>query len=46
MKFDKKRPPILKIDEKNIKYCSEAKYLGLMIDDRLNYVAHAKSVKN
>jgi len=45
-KFNRERPPIFKIDGANIKYGSEIRYLGLILDERLNLVQHAKYLRN
>jgi len=45
-KLDKNRLPILKIDTKNITYSSETRYLGLIIDDKMNFIPHARFLKN
>lgn len=45
-KMDKSRQPILKLNETNIKFKTETKYLGLVIDDRLNFISHTKYLRN
>jgi len=45
-KLDKERLPILKIDNKNITYKNETRYLGLIIDDKLNLIPHVKYLRN
>jgi len=45
-KLDKNRLPILKIDTKNITYSSETRYLGLIIDDKMNFIPHAGFLRN
>lgn len=45
-KLHRNRLPILKIDNKNVVYKSECKYLGLIIDDKLNFVMHAKFLRS
>lgn len=45
-KLDKNRLPILKIDNKNIIFSKETRYLGLIIDDKLNFIPHVKHLRN
>jgi len=45
-KLDKNRPPILKINNRNIIYTNETRYLGLIIDDKLNFIPHVKHLRN
>lgn len=45
-KFDKGRPPTLRVEENKISFVSEIRYLGLIIDDKLNFVQHTKHLRN
>ena len=40
------RMPIIKINEQNVKYVEQCKYLGVMVDRRLTFVAHAKYLRS
>lgn len=42
--FNKKRLPIIKINDKNIRYVDKFKYLGVIVDKKLNFIAHTKSI--
>lgn len=44
-KFDNARMPILKVYDKNIKYERENKYLGITIDEKLNFITHTKRLR-
>lgn len=44
-KLDRERMPRYKIEDKIVKYCTETKYLGLLIDEKLNFVSHAKYLR-
>lgn len=39
-----KRPPIIKINGKNIKFQIEVDYLGVKLDEKLNFIPHIKHV--
>lgn len=43
--LNKERMPRVKIEDKNISFSSEVKYLGIVIDEKLNFVSHAKHLK-
>jgi len=43
--FDKERPPIIKLGHNNIKFYTEYKYLGILIDNKLNFIAHTKYIR-
>lgn len=45
-KFDRERMPIIKHQGKNIKFVREVKYLGVVVDDRLSFVSHAKYLRD
>jgi len=45
-KLDKNRLPTLKIDSKNVIYSRETRYLGLIIDDKMSFIPHAKYFRN
>lgn len=45
-KLDRNRLPILKIGDINVKYKSETKYLGLIMDDKMNFIEHTKYLRN
>lgn len=45
-KFHKKRLPNLKYDNNKIKYYETLKYLGIVIDKNLNFIKHAKHIKD
>ncbi|KAK2574822.1 hypothetical protein KPH14_012975, partial [Odynerus spinipes] len=40
------RYPTIKMNGKSIKYADEIKYLGIMIDNKLNFISHVKYVRN
>jgi len=40
------RGPLIKIDEKSIKRQKEFKYLGVILDEKLNFRTHVTAVKN
>lgn len=44
-KLDKERMPRLKIGQQNIRFVSEVRYLGVLIDSKLNFVAHVKYLR-
>lgn len=44
-KLDKNRLPILKISGESVRYKTEIRYLGLMIDDKMNFITHAKYLR-
>lgn len=41
-KEKKKRLPIIKINSKNIKYMDKFRYLRITVDEKLNFIAHAR----
>lgn len=45
-KLDKERMPRLKIEQQNIKYASEVRYLGVLIDGKLSFVTHARYLRD
>lgn len=45
-KMNKDRNPIIKIDSGSIKFDSQVKYLGIMLDNRCNFISHAKYVRD
>lgn len=45
-RLDSSRLPILKIDTSNIKFTTETKYLGIVIDSKMNFIMHAKYLRN
>jgi len=45
-KIDKNRLPILRIDSKNVTFSKETRYLGLIIDDKMSFIPHAKYLRN
>ena len=46
LKGNLKRNPILKYNNKTIKRCREIKYLGVILDEKLNFIKHADYVRN
>lgn len=45
-RLDKNRLPIIKMDKVNIKFKTEMKYLGLILDDKMNFIEHTKYLRN
>lgn len=45
-KLDKNRYPIIKIYGTKVKFANQTKYLGVILDNKLNFVSHAKYVRN
>lgn len=45
-RLDRNRSPVVKIYEKKVKFMDETKYLGVILDDRLNFVSYAKYIRN
>jgi len=45
-KFSKNRNPTIKIDGVNVKFTSQVKYLGVILDEKMSFVEHAKHVRN
>lgn len=45
-KLDSNRLPIIKINQVSIKYKRETRYLGLILDDKMNFIAHTKYLRN
>ena len=39
------RLPTIKINGKNVKYVQQVKYLGIIIDEKLNFVAHVRYLR-
>lgn len=44
--LDKNKMPSIKFNKKNIKFYTEVKYLGIIIDKNRNFVQHAKYIKD
>lgn len=44
--LDKERMPRLKLEGKNIKYSTEVRYLGIIINNKLNFIAHVKYLRD
>ena len=40
------RLPTIKINGKNVKYLQQVKYLGIIVDEKLNFVAHARYLRS
>lgn len=45
-KLDKARPPVIKINNSRVSFCNQTKYLGVIIDDKLNFINHAKYIRS
>lgn len=45
-KLSRDRLPILKINNDKIKFSNKVKYLGIILDDKLNFVDHAKYLRS
>lgn len=45
-KLDRGRLPIVKINNSKIKYTKEIKYLGVILDEKLNFILHAKYTRS
>lgn len=45
-KFDRERMPVIKINNRKIKYVMKVKYLGLIIDEKLKFIEHAKYIRS
>lgn len=43
--LDRERMPRIVLEEKIVKYVKNCKYLGLMLDDKLSFVLHAKYMR-
>ena len=43
--FHTERLPNIKIGEQKIKYVNEYKYLGVLLDSKLNFIPHVKKIK-
>lgn len=43
--MDERHLPTIKIDGKNVKYVENSKYLGVIIDKRMNFIAHARYLR-
>ena len=44
--MNKGRLPTIKINGRNVKYAQQVKYLGVIIDEKLNFVAHARYIRS
>ena len=45
-KLSRDRMPIIKINGRNVKYKIETRYLGIIIDEKMNFIAHAKYLRD
>lgn len=45
-KLNRERLPRIKINDVKIKYSDKIKYLGVIVDEKLNFIEHAKFIRN
>jgi len=45
-KFSKNRNPTIRINGATVKFTSQVKYLGVILDEKLSFVEHAKYIRN
>lgn len=45
-KFNKGRMPIIKLEGKNVRFAKEVKYLSVVLDEGMNFVAHSKYLRD
>lgn len=44
-KLHKDRSPIIKINDAKVKFTSQTKYLGILLDEKLSFIPHAKFLR-
>lgn len=45
-KLDSGRLPIIKMEDSRIRFTTEIKYLGVILDNKLNFIMHAKYIRS